>query len=70
VQGSEVAALPRSRTRVNGAMDAARLVATTGTSPCGAALDFGNVGEVEHEHGCPAVTKTLATAIRRWIAAR
>ena len=50
-----------------------RIAATTGQCPCGATIDYGDhqpghasLVEVRHEHGCPAVTKTLIKAIRRW----
>ncbi len=51
-----------------------RITATTGVCPCGAIFDVGSpaVGEhvtvaVEHEDGCPAITTTLAKAVRRWV---
>jgi hypothetical protein len=49
-----------------------RLVAITGTCPCGAQFDHrvppdgGPAVEVEHEDLCPAVTDRLVKAIRRW----
>jgi len=50
-----------------------RLVATTGQCPCGARLDLqaakqGRVGvaDVEHDRLCPATTRRLGKAIRRW----
>ena len=50
-----------------------RIAATTGVCPCGATIDYSELQpgrasavEVRHEHGCPAVTKTLVKAIRRW----
>jgi len=50
-----------------------RIAATTGTCPCGAITDYGSglpsepgMAEVLHEYECPAVTDTLAKAIRRW----
>ncbi len=51
-----------------------RIAAHTGQCPCGAVTDYGalpgpgeaGAGEVWHEFGCPAETKLLQKAIRRW----
>ncbi len=53
-----------------------RITTLTGTCPCGAVMNIGDLqaGEItdvdtEHEDGCPAITTILAKAVRRWVSA-
>jgi hypothetical protein len=77
VHGRTLAVLPvipeSAPFRVREGIARRRLVAVTGECPCGARMDYEavrkgvNVAEVEHEGRCPAVTATLAKAVRRWL---
>lgn len=44
-----------------------RTAALTGTCPCGATVQDGDVMRCAHRQGCPGATEVMVRAIRRWV---